>query len=176
MGTKTIKGRNRDRNARQATSFLDLLNTHHEIFEVFLEHQEALLREDFPLALRRLKSYERKIKRHIREEEEFLMPIYSRAGKVPGGDPQLFFGEHQRIAEFIDRLKKIVSGRKGQGRNATRQAIEILYQEAMFRWLIEHHDEREKHILYPTLDRLTTAAERKRILRKVISSQLSVAS
>ncbi|MBZ5551871.1 MAG: hemerythrin domain-containing protein [Acidobacteriia bacterium] len=175
MRIKTIKGRDRERDAGQAASFLDLLNTHHDIFEVFLEHQEALLRQDFPLALRRLKSYERKIKRHIREEEGLLMPVYSRAGKVPGGDPQLFLGEHQRIVEFIDRLKKLLPRGKIQGKKATRQAIEILYQEAMFRWLIEHHDEREKQILYPTLDRVTTAAEREEILKKVVSSQLSVA-
>jgi hemerythrin-like domain-containing protein len=159
-----------------APSFLELLNTHHDIFEVFLEHQEALLHGDFPLALQRLRSYEKKIKRHIREEEELLMPVYSRAGKVPGGDPQLFIGEHQRIVEFIDRLKKLLPLKKGRGKKSTRQSIEILYQEAMFRWLTEHHDEREKQILYPTLDRVTTAVERDGILRKVISSQLSVAS
>lgn len=166
MGRQTIKSWNRNSGARQAPSFLDLLNTHRDIFAVFLEHQEALLRRNFPLALRRLRSYERRIKRHIQEEEELLMPVYSRAGKVPGGDPQLFIGEHQRIAEFIERLKKLLPRKKGQGKNATRQAIEILYQEAMFRWLIEHHDEREKQILYPTLDRVTTAAERESILEK----------
>jgi hemerythrin-like domain-containing protein len=175
MGMQTTKGRKRNRLASQADSFLDLLNTHHDIFEVFLDHQEALLRRDFPVALRRLKSYERRIKRHIQKEEELLMPIYSRAGKVSGGDPQLFIGEHQRIVEFIDRLKTLLPRKKGQGKKAVRQAIEILYREAMFRWLIEHHDEREKQILYPTLDRVTTAVERKRILKKVISSQLSVA-
>ncbi|MFI5175059.1 MAG: hemerythrin domain-containing protein [Terriglobia bacterium] len=169
MGTKKNQATNGSRHTAQVLSFLDLLNTHRDIFEVFLTHQEALLREDFPLALRRLKSYERKIKRHIREEEEWLMPAYARAGKVPGGDPQLFIGEHRRIVEFIDRLKRMSPRKRVSGRKATRQAIEILYQEAMFRWLIEHHDEREKQILYPTLDRVTTAAERGEILMKVAS-------
>lgn len=147
-------------------SFLDLLNTHHALIEVFLDHQEALLRGDFTQALKRMKSFERRIKRHIREEEGFLLPVYSRAGKVLGGDPQLFIGEHHRIVEFIARLTKMLPRGKGRGKKAARQAIEILYQEAMFRWLIEHHDERERQILYPTLDRVTTVAEREGILKK----------
>lgn len=147
-------------------SFLVLLKTHHSLTAAFLAHQEALLRCDFSLALQRLVLYERRIKCHIREEENFLMPVYSRAGKVLGGDPQLFIGEHQRIVEFIERLKKMLPTKKGRGQRSARQAIEILYQEAMFRWLIEHHDERERQILYPTLDRVTTISERASILKK----------
>lgn len=110
--------------------------------------------------------FERRIKRHIKEEETLLLPLYARAGRVPGGDAQLFIGEHQRIVEFIDRLKKLIPLEQGFGGSADRTAIEILYQEAMFRWLLEHHDEREKQILYPTLDRVTSESERTRVLRK----------
>ena len=154
---------------KNPSSFLSLLETHRRILETFFAHQEALLRCDFPLALKRLRQYERAIKRHIREEEDFLMPVYARAGKVLGGDPQLFLGEHLRIIEFIARLKKLLPRRKGRGSSAARQAIEILYQEAMFRWLIEHHDERERQILYPTLDRVTNDEERAQILDKCSS-------
>jgi hypothetical protein len=55
--------------------------------------------------------------------------------------------------------------RKLAGKTAKQHAIEIFYQEAMFRWLIEHHDEREKQILYPTLDRATSSEERAAILK-----------
>jgi hypothetical protein len=69
-------------------SFMLLLETHEKLIKMFLHHQEALLRGNFSRALQRLKDYERKIKRHIREEGEFLLPIYARAGKVVGGDPR----------------------------------------------------------------------------------------
>lgn len=158
---------NTRKQANQAPwSFLRLLETHKAIMEIFFSHQEALLRGDFPLALKRLQQYERKIKQHIREEEDFLLPVYVRGGKVPGGDATLFTGEHQRIVEFIERLKKLLPRTKRRGKLAARKTLEILYQEAMFRWLIEHHDEREKQILYPVLDRVTSPLERQSILKK----------
>ncbi len=153
------------------SSFLSFLETHRRIMEIFFTHQEALLRCDFPLALQRLRQYERAIKRHIREEEDFLMPLYGRAGKVPGGARELFTGEHQRIIEFIERLKKMLPRRRGTGKKAARRAMEILYQEAMFRWLMEHHDERERQILYPVLDRITTTEERAKVLNECFSRE-----
>lgn len=102
-------------------SFLILLETHRNILEMFLSHQEALLRRDFPLASERLRQYERAIRRHIREEEALLLPVYARAGKVLGGDVQLFLGEHQRIVEFIVRLKKLVPRRAKPSRFSTKR-------------------------------------------------------
>jgi hypothetical protein len=88
------------------------------------------------------------------------------AGKAVGGDAQIFIGEHRRMEEFIQRLKKLHPRRKGRERAGARTAIEIFYQEAMFRWLVEHHGEREGQILYPTLDRDTSPQKRVDILKK----------
>ncbi len=155
-----------DRSKHTSDSFLIFMRTHRLLVESFLNHQEALLRCDFVSARKRLRTFEQEIKRHIRDEETFLIPLYSRAGKIVGGDPQLFLGEHQRIIEFIARLRKLLPRKKQRGKKAARTAVEIFYQEAMFRWLLDHHDERERQILYPTLDRISTEAERTAILKK----------
>ncbi|MDD5542253.1 MAG: hemerythrin domain-containing protein [Acidobacteriia bacterium] len=163
---KRLRGPNEADAAKKDSSFLQLLDTHQRMMQSFFLHQEALLQRNFRLAHRRLIQYERRIRKHIQEEERWLMPVYARAGNVSGGQPQLFIGEHRRIEEFIDRLKALLQKERGRERSASRHAIEILYQEAMFRWLLEHHDEREKQILYPTLDRVTSKKERNVILKK----------
>jgi hemerythrin superfamily protein len=41
----------------------------------------------------------------------------------------------------------------------------------MFKHLVEHHDLREQNILYPTLDRLTTEAERRDLLGRCLEEE-----
>lgn len=67
------------------SSFLSLLETHQWLDEHFLLHQEALLAGDLPLALDILKTVEESQREHIRIEEELLLPVYERAGRIPGG-------------------------------------------------------------------------------------------
>jgi hemerythrin-like domain-containing protein len=50
--------------------------------------------------------------------------------------------------------------------NLKREIIELFDDEATFKNLMEHHDSREENILYPTLDRVTTAAEREQLLSR----------
>ena len=53
-------------------SFAELLNVHDRLNELFLLHQEALLRLDLELAAEQLRIYERELRAHIRVEEELF--------------------------------------------------------------------------------------------------------
>src|SRR5206468_7867779 len=74
-------------------SFAKLLEFHERLNELFLLHQEALLRLDLDLAAERLRIYERELRAHMRVEEDLLMPVYERAGRIAGGPQEFFIGE-----------------------------------------------------------------------------------
>src|SRR5215813_561854 len=96
-------------------SFAELLNVHGCLNELFLLHQEALLRLDLELAAELLRIYERELRAHMRVEEDLLMPVYERAGKIAGGPPGFFIGEHRRMLEFLARFAATLDELKGVG-------------------------------------------------------------
>jgi hypothetical protein len=60
-------------------SFAEVLKIHERLNELFLIHQESLLRLDIESAAERLRIYERELRAHMRVEEDQLMPVYERA-------------------------------------------------------------------------------------------------
>jgi hypothetical protein len=87
-------------------SFLSLLKIHEHLNEMLLLHQEALLALDVELALARLKQFERQLRAHMRVEEDLLLPVYVRAGRIQGGPVEFYTGEHKRMLEFLVRFTK----------------------------------------------------------------------
>jgi hypothetical protein len=77
-------------------SFAELLKIHERLNELFLLHQESLLRIDLEMAAKWLRIYKRELRAHMRVEEDLLIPVYERAGKIAGGPPEFFVGEHMR--------------------------------------------------------------------------------
>ena len=146
-------------------SFLSLLGTHEWLDEHFLLHQEALLAGDLVLALELLKKADEGQREHIRVEEELLLPVYERAGHIPGGDPQFYVNEHRKMLAILDGFKgilpRLIEKSPGERR---REIIELFDQGYWFKRLLEHHDNREENILYPTLDRVTNEEKRRELL------------
>lgn len=147
-------------------SFVSLLDIHQVLKELFLQHQEALLDGDLARAEERLAEFERRLLHHIREEEELLLPVYARAGVIPGGPPVLFTGEHQRMQELLAGFKQALSSLEQNPDSRKRGILWLLDRQATFKNLMEHHDLRETNILYPALDQVTTVAERRDILAR----------
>lgn len=149
------------------SSFLSLLDIHEWMDEMFLLHQEALLAGDLSLALDLLVTVEEGQKEHIRVEEELLLPVYERAGRIPGGDPQFYINEHEKMLAILDgfteTLPRLIEEEPATVR---REIIKLFDQGYWFKRLLEHHDNREENILYPVLDRVTSEEERKALLRK----------
>ncbi len=151
---------------QEATSFLSLLRLHEQLTELFLTHQEALLALDVNLALSRLQQFEQELRAHMQVEEELLLPVYSRAGQIPGGPIVFFTGEHRKMLEFLARFTETLQQLKTKPANLPREIIKLFDVEAMFKHLMEHHDLREQNILYPTLDKVTTESEREELLSR----------
>ncbi len=149
-------------------SFLALLKTHEHLNELFLLHQAALLQLDLALALERLRTFERELRAHMQVEEELLLPIYQRAGPIPGGPVEFFTGEHQRMLQLLARFNESLQQLQAQPEDLTRRIIQLLDEEAMFKSLVQHHDAREENILYPTLDRVATEQEKQQLLKQLV--------
>ncbi len=152
-------------------SFVSLLDIHQVLRELFLQHQEALLDADLARARERLEEFERRLLHHIREEEELLLPIYQRAGVIPGGPPVLFTGEHKRMRELLAGFGQALSSLEQNPASRKRGILWLLDRQATFKNLMEHHDLRETNILYPALDRVTSEAERREVLARCGASR-----
>ena len=147
-------------------SFVSLLDIHKVLKEVFLQHQEALLDGNLVRAKERLAEFERRLLHHIWEEETLLLPVYERAGAIPGGPPVLFTGEHKRMQELLAGFKQTLSSLEQDPDSRKRGILWLLDRQATFKNLMDHHDQRETNILYPALDRVTSEAERREILSR----------
>ena len=151
-------------------SFAKLLKIHECLNELFLLHQESLLRLDLESAVERLRIYERELRAHMRVEEDLLMPVYERAGKIAGGPPEFFVGEHRRMLEFLARFAATLDELKEESGDLARRVIRLFDEEAMFKSLCEHHDMRERNIFFPALDRVTDEAERRELIGRCFAA------
>lgn len=144
---------------RAPDSFLRLLEVHEALDGLFAAHQEALLDRDLARAARLLREFTAAIREHIVLEEDVLLPIYARAERMAGGDPQLYLAEHRKILQYLNRFQSLVD-EMTQVTPEAHAIIEVLDEEVRFKDLMEHHDLRERNILYPVLDKIATDAER----------------
>ncbi len=156
-------------------SFSALLKLHREFNEIFFRHQEALLLCEVDRAAEELRLHEAKLFSHIQDEEDLLLPIYeARTDKIPGGPLELFTGEHKKmkmfIAEFHETLNRI---RSENGASLRRSIIALFDRQFMYKHLSEHHDLREKNILYPWLDRITSDEERRVLIERCFGERRS---
>lgn len=152
------------------TSFLAVLQVHEFLDELFLAHQEALLQFDLERAAERLQRYEHELHQHMQIEEELLLPVYARAGRIPGGPPEFFTGEHQRMREMLTRITATLGEMQQDSTNLPRRVIALFDEEAMYKSLCQHHDQRERNLFFPTLDRVTGEAERRDLIARCLTA------
>jgi iron-sulfur cluster repair protein YtfE (RIC family) len=145
----------------------ELLDLHNELDAMFFAHQAALLYFEFEQALSLLKQYENALLTHMRDEEEVLFPVYEeRAEIVKGGKIQFFLDEHYKMSKYVELLKDEIAILPNEP-NTEAKLIWIFDRESFYKRLCDHHDKRETDILYPELDRVTTAAEKSELLSRV---------
>jgi hemerythrin-like domain-containing protein len=158
--------------AGPAPSFLLLLETHGGLDALFLRHQEALLTRDLFLARRLLEGYETELRAHMQFEEERLLPLYRRAGPIPGGGAALFIAEHRKMLQFLERFHQMLHEMHDSSPRLGREILALLDAQCQFKHLVEHHDLREQNILYPALDRVAAERERRDLLQEVAGSMV----
>jgi hemerythrin-like domain-containing protein len=148
-------------------NFSSLAGVHEDLALLFFEHQKALLDRDHLKAALFLSEYEKEIQHHTGLEEEWLLPVYEERSEIrPGGDVANFVGEHSKILMVLRRLQEKLKKMRNT-KDDINELIGLLDDEARFKELIRHHDEREERFLFPELDRVTSNAEKSRLLLKM---------
>ena len=151
--------------ARQMTtrSFNDLLMLHLQLDECFLDHQRALLRLDLNQASILLKAYEAELLAHMRDEELLMLPLYRERATAPvGGAAEIFLGEHDKLRQYLVLFKEELT-KLAAANDLERSVLFLLDSQHLFKRLLVHHDNREKKMLYPLLDEVTTQQERENL-------------
>ncbi len=148
------------------TSLAVLLCVHTAMDEQFYRHQEALLNRNPLAAGEQLSAFERMLNDHIRDEEHVLLPVFERAGTIPGGPPALFIGEHKRLVEMLRDFRSCVTSLAEGSTPQTRGILWLFDRETTFKNLMAHHHLREANIFYPALDRVTSETERRDLLAR----------
>jgi hemerythrin-like domain-containing protein len=142
------------------SSFSDLLELHKQLDKLFLDHQRALLRLDMNRAAALLATYEADLLAHIRDEEALMLPLYRERVEAPvGGAAEIFLGEHDKLRQFLALFKEELV-KLAAAEDLERGVLFLLDSQHLFKRLLVHHDNREKKMLYPLLDEVTTAEER----------------
>jgi len=147
--------------------FNELLDVHRELDELFFQHQRALMRIEIDRAETLLAEYSRNLLAHMQDEEEVMLPIYEERVKAPvGGAVDIFRTEHEKLREFLalfaEEIKKI---RKVD--DMERGVLFLIDSQHLFKRLLVHHDAREKKMLYPLLDQVTTYTERQEMFARL---------
>ena len=150
---------------RPPASLTRMIDAHARLNEFFALHQEALIDLDLPMARRHLDDHALAIGLHIREEEEVLLPVFARrAGRIAGGTTEIFEAEHRHILALVEDLRREVGTIRLDDPALRRRVIALFDREALYKHLLDHHDRRERNVLYPVLDRVTSAEEREQML------------
>ena len=131
---------------------LDLIEAEHEMLKRhFQSHQEALVGLDLAEALAELEDFAGTLRRHIRLEDEILLPAYAALGESPrGGRAEFFTAEHRKIEalldELLDEMRGLSAGTATRGR-----VVALLDRELRLKLLLDHHEAREAQFLLPRL-------------------------
>lgn len=142
------------------TSFGDLLILHQQLDDLFLEHQRALLRLDLHRTSTSLETYEAKLLAHMRDEEQLMIPLYRERANAPvGGAAEIFLGEHDKLRQYFVLFKEELA-KLAAADDLERGVLFLLDSQHLFKRLLVHHDSRERKMLYPLLDQVTTEQER----------------
>ena len=153
------------------TDFSDLDQFHQYMDAIFVSHQIAIMEGKSQEALTILTMLQKRMSRHIRDEEALLLPPYQLAIKPEpqGGAVAFFQKEHLQILGFLHSL--IGSQPSGQ---AHISFVRYFDQCIIYKDLLDHHQARERHFLYRLLDGVLQRKEKKRILERFGDNQKNV--
>lgn len=128
-----------------------ILAEHIEIDELLIQHQEALISQDFELAKRRYQAFHTLLREHIAFEDAHLLPLHQTVAE-PRWRTLVYQAEHEKTLELAalmgERLEQVVPIAE---RPRLRWILARLDEQRSLKNLVEHHNEREEAGLLPEL-------------------------
>lgn len=123
-----------------------------DLFKTF----QTLKRTDFPKAACAFGEFKAGLQRHVVWEEDVLFPLWEKKTGMTGGGPTIVMRrEHQEIWDSLEALHHKVQA----------QDPETDREEDALLDLLDRHNMSEEQVLYPAMDRVTSAEERETAFR-----------
>lgn len=123
-----------------------------ELFRAYQQHK----RTDHEKAKELFRQFKFGLQRHIVWEEEILFPLFeSRSGLTSNGPTYIMRSEHRQIGKHLEAIHEKVNA----------SDPESDYDEQMMLNILELHNQKEEHILYPAIDRLISDEEREKVFK-----------
>ncbi|MDE2293352.1 MAG: hemerythrin domain-containing protein [Elusimicrobia bacterium] len=126
---------------------------HGQLKELMRRHQESLIGFELSNALGELEEFARRLRRHIRLEEDVLLPVYAGLGPFPrGSGAETFLTEHRRIealtAEVLAAARGLSVGSASRG-----GVVSLIEREAALKAFLARHERREELSLLARVER-----------------------
>lgn len=129
---------------------------HQAIDGLLVATAEAWSANDHTTARLRLADYVRRLRRHIRLEEELLFPLFEARTRVSGGPTVVLRDEHHELERIVaEAHEAAVTG------NSFPQAVATLGR------VVDEHCVREERVLFPMLDRQLLPGERAALVARL---------
>lgn len=138
----------------------DLLGTDHDrLDEVLLEARRSWSEGDLPAAQESFHAFDVGLRRHIRAEEEILFPAFEAlAGMPPNVGPTAVMRmEHREIESALEGIAGALSSGDSREPGAMKDLLRLL----------ESHNRKEEHVLYPMTDDRMDGAERSHLCKQI---------
>lgn len=130
----------------------------HKRLDLLFDQFQALKACDYIEAKRYFKDFMLGLERHILWEEKVLFPFFeSKTGSKDSGPTAVMRFEHKQIREKLGQLHIKVHEENPDSDE----------EEASLLYLLTQHNQKEESILYPSLDQLASAEERKKIFADI---------
>lgn len=146
-----------------------LLEQHGALADLFASHQEALLDRRWTEAARLLEDYDRRLRRHMRLEEEHLLPHCERAQAVRW-PANVYCAEHRRIEQLMEKAAERLTNAQRRGITPA-VLISLLDEERTLKHLLEHHHEREEKGLFGELRAELSGVERSALVTELTAGE-----
>ncbi len=125
-----------------------------ELFKTF----QKLKRSDFPKADEAFKEFKFGLQRHIVWEEDVLFPLWEKeTGMSEGGATSVMRAEHRQIGLHLEAIQRKVAEQNSDSDQEEQALLNLLGS----------HNMKEERVLYPGIDRVTSAGERETVFQNM---------
>lgn len=123
-----------------------LLIAHHKkCDDMMLATKEVAAQLDWTKVDMILRELSTELEKHLNVEEDVIFPAYEKASGIRSGPTQVMRQEHRQMRDLLQALQQALAGRESE--------IFIKMIDTLI-GLMQQHNMKEEHVLYPSCDRL----------------------
>ena len=130
----------------------------HDRLDKLFKTFQQLKRSDFAKAKEAFKEFKVGLQRHIVWEEDILFPLWEKeTGITEGGATSVMRTEHRQIGQHLEAIHQKVADQNPDSDQEEQGLLNLLGSHKM----------KEERVLYPGIDRVTSAGERETVFQSM---------